>query len=269
MGELIMPNNPLPSVEVSITGDVTNLIDTTITHPAETVITTLESIWSLIFGNIDQLSKKVNIKRTRELELYKESLFIKTSKIPEEFITEPKMKIVGPALDASKYFYEDSYYREMFTNLISASMDKRVNNQVHPAFTEFIKQITPDEARFLANVKKQHVTFVPVAKFKFSGFVFKGDQYLDETNSFLLPSEFLNEVTSINGLIDNLTRLRIIEYTFDKKLTQPGIYDYASKSQLYLDTQQFREIAPNLKIDLSYGIISFTSLGKDFFSLVL
>lgn len=265
-----MSNNSPLSAQVSITGDVTNLIDTGVTQPVGTVMTTLQSIWNLTFGKFDHWNNKVVIKRENELLMLRQDIFEKTSKIPEEFITEPKMSIVGPAMEASQYFFEESYYREMFSNLISSSMDSRYSTTVHPAFTEFIKQLTPDEAIFLANIKKLNVNVFPISRIKIISTKHKGNLSIPLSIINIVPSELCVGLSlSSNSIIDNLRRLNILEYVFDKHLTREGIYDFAYNSDLYIEAKEIYKNDPDIKLEIVKGMVSFTLLGQDFLRIVM
>ncbi len=61
------------------------------------------------------------------------------------------MSIVGPALEASRYYIEEEELRKMFAKLIASSMNKNKSeiSITHPSFVEIIKQLTPLDAQIL------------------------------------------------------------------------------------------------------------------------
>ena len=80
----------------------------------------------------------------------------KINLISDSNLKEPQMNIAGPAIESSKHFYEEEHYREMFSNLISASCDKSKQGVIHPAFVEIIKQLSPLDAKLLSLFKIHH-----------------------------------------------------------------------------------------------------------------
>ena len=73
----------------------------------------------------------------------------KLKDVPPENIATPKPNITGPALESLKYTGHEEMLRDMYANLLAASMDTRTASRAHPAVVEIIRQLTPDEARFL------------------------------------------------------------------------------------------------------------------------
>ena len=47
---------------------------------------------------------------------------------------------------------------EMFYNLLKSSMDKKTKDFVHPAFPQILKQMSPQEARFLLDIYNDKIT---------------------------------------------------------------------------------------------------------------
>ncbi|MBT2721454.1 DUF4393 domain-containing protein [Bacillus sp. ISL-46] len=64
---------------------------------------------------------------------------------------EPPLSIVGPALEASKFYIEEEELRSMFAKVVAASMDNRQASYVHPAFIEIIKQLSPVDALVISS----------------------------------------------------------------------------------------------------------------------
>lgn len=106
-----------------------------------------------VMGWLGYWGEKQKIKREVFLQDYKQKISKEILGIPEANIVEPQIRIVGPAIEASKFFIEEEYCREMFAKLIASACDKTKNNSVHPSFPEVIKQLTPIDARFLSAFK--------------------------------------------------------------------------------------------------------------------
>ncbi|MDD7637099.1 MAG: alanine racemase [Clostridiales bacterium] len=108
-----------------------------------------------VMGWLGYWGQKQQIKRAVLLEEYKKQIAKKIAEIPEENLIEPPVRIVGPAIEASKFFIEETTCRKMFAQLIASSCNSAVSGAVHPSFPEIIKQLSPLDARFLLLFKKQ------------------------------------------------------------------------------------------------------------------
>ncbi|UWG97707.1 DUF4393 domain-containing protein [Dehalobacter sp. DCM] len=67
---------------------------------------------------------------------------------PQKICT-PEPYIAIPAIEAISYSRDCKQIREMYANLLVKSMIIEERKYVHPAFTEIIKQLTPDEAKII------------------------------------------------------------------------------------------------------------------------
>ena len=73
-------------------------------------------------------------------------------KVPEDRRQKAHPQIAGPTLEGLKYVDEDGIIAEMFLNLLARAIDKERVGEAHPAFSEIIKHLSPDEAIFLFNL---------------------------------------------------------------------------------------------------------------------
>lgn len=110
---------------------------------------TLGDIWFLVFGGISQAAEKKRLKYASDLKQFKLELDNKISSIPQDRLTEPDIQTVAPALENAKFCVEKKELRDMFSKLISSSMDSLKADYVHPSFGEIIKQMTPLDAQNL------------------------------------------------------------------------------------------------------------------------
>lgn len=78
---------------------------------------------------------------------YKTKLQEKLNAIPKEKIIEPKLSILGPALEASRYYIEEEEIQELFANLIAASMNSDYEEKIPHSFVEIIKQLSSHDAK--------------------------------------------------------------------------------------------------------------------------
>lgn len=70
-------------------------------------------------------------------------------RVPEAERVSPVPQILGPVLEGIKYEPEDSPITEMFSQLLSSSMDRGRVQDAHPAFSQIVRQLSQDEAVLL------------------------------------------------------------------------------------------------------------------------
>lgn len=118
------------------------------------------------FEKLHLYAEKKRAETEINIQSYKESIAQELIQIPEENIQEPQMSIVGPALEASKYYIEEKEIREMFAKIVAGSMDNRFSSNIHHSFVEVIKQLNKNDALFLKEFKSNFS--IPSLKLYFS-----------------------------------------------------------------------------------------------------
>lgn len=114
---------------------------------------TIDLLWKATFGRWDKNLQEYIDSRNSNFQKYADDISHEVNKIPSDKIIEkPDISILGPALEASKYYIEKDVPRRMFAKLIAASMDKRKEGLVHHSFVEIIKQMSPNDARILSQM---------------------------------------------------------------------------------------------------------------------
>ena len=87
--------------------------------------------------------------KEESLSLTAQAIEDKIKKIPEDRIVPPEAYIAIPAIQQLCYCQNSEVLRDLYANLLVSSMDADKKWQVHPSFIDVIKQLTPDEARYL------------------------------------------------------------------------------------------------------------------------
>ncbi|MDA2650163.1 DUF4393 domain-containing protein [Bacillus cereus] len=253
---------------------IPKFLDEAVIPLAQRAGNTLSSIWTIAFGGIDIYAEKSQLKRVHALNQFKEELEQAVSSIPEENIIEPPLHIVGPSLEASKYYFENDTLRIMFANLIAASINKETIQQAHPSFVEIIKQLSPLDAMNLALFKiKQHY---PIARYNY--FFTKGQQY-----STCLAHVFLENRENMDPELNatsmsNLQRLGLVSINYEVTLSGEGIYEKYLNGPFYQQLkEEIHENNTNPKdthvtfddILVHKGIVELTSLGDDFIKICI
>lgn len=214
-----------------------------------------------VMGWLGYWGEKQQIKRKEYLEEYKKQIAQKIAKIPKENLVEPPVRIVGPAIEASKFFVEEATCREMFAELIASSCNRTVSDAVHPSFPEIIKQLSPLDSRFLLLFKKQD-TF-PIAELieehangiltPYPHILF---DFMTVPNDFTYPEHF-----ELSKTVDMLIRFGLLIKN-DRVLQLEYDYDDFKKHWSYIAIKKIIEDGSRLKI-LRYRL-ELTLLGSDF-----
>ena len=143
-------------------------------------------------------------------------------KIKKESIVTPDESIAVPIIEALRYTSRKEELREMFTNLLGASMNCETYDE-HPAFVEIIKQLCVDECRMLKYLRLDDK--MPMIKIRTELSNNQGE--LDATPYFSdigfraqceRPQKFPE-------YLDNLHRLGLVEIFYDRHLTNDIFYE--------------------------------------------
>ena len=89
----------------------------------------------------------------------------KLEEVPDERRQTPPATIAAPAALQYALLGEGSEVadlREMFENLLAASMDRDTASSAHPAFVSMISQLTPDEARILKSIDRNSYEYFDI-----------------------------------------------------------------------------------------------------------
>ncbi|EJW14412.1 DUF4393 domain-containing protein [Paenibacillus alvei] len=195
------------------------------------------------------------------IEKFKEEIGREISKIPSDQLTEPPLNIVGPALEASKYYIENEVLRLMFARLIASSMDTSRISSSHPSFVEIIKQLSPLDANNFKYLSEHyaHDTKVGVATICMILDEKKSEQQI-YPNFFPFPE--LNRTNSelYASSITNLMRLGLINIDFQRNYLNKLLYQSLHEHSL---TEYCKEIYP-YEIVLKEGVWDVTEYGKSF-----
>lgn len=247
------------------TAAITSFVTTVATNSSKAPMESLDNLWYMTFGH--KIEYFADIKRAKnELNLaqYKESIAKKISEIPEENLKEPQMSIVGPALEASKYYIEEKELREMFARVIAASMDASKSDYIHHSFVEIIKQLSPRDAKNIIDFKTiNHSPIVSYAARRNTGESYE----LLKPLVFSLINSFVIDERDFPS-ISNLIRLGLLTYTFERYLIESTYYSF------YRDNPLFHQINNSINkdennLEVTDGIISITPLGEEFIKVCL
>lgn len=152
--------------------------------------------------------KKANLTFRYKLEAFEDDLREKIKGIPEENLQVPPTMIAGPTLEALRYTYDEAELREMYQNLLAASMDNRLVSYVHPSYVDTIKQMSPLDAAIMTYIFNERQ--IPVGRITFSP---EKDKFIPNAMPGLYSHELLQfgDPFLISQSLVNLARLGLID----------------------------------------------------------
>lgn len=261
-------------------------------------VQTLQDWWYVNYGY--ELSEKAALlKAQQELNIKKlqESTLEKVSQIKPENIQEPALNILGPALEASRFYIEEETLREMFAQVIASSMDKTKNRTMHPSFVETIKQLSSNDALFLKEFKtakrlpygkilsvenKEEVPDFPIPELhngqieipKSISLEEWNEKYAAKSKPFIEYFYYSNSMTDMgdNELsISSLARLGLINVKEEATLLNKEVYSeiddqFISLKEYYESNEEFNPVEQGFHLELRIGTIDLTPFGISFFN---
>ncbi len=130
----------------------TAFLTTLATKGAEAPANTFNNIWTYVFSPIDNYLIKKNAVNKQNLDNFLKDINNELSQVEAQNIQKPKTSILGPALEASKYYIEEDEIRKLFAKVIAASFDSSKNSVLHHSFVEIIKQLSPLDAKIIKSL---------------------------------------------------------------------------------------------------------------------
>lgn len=188
-----------------------------------------------------------------ELELQK-----KLEEHKAENIVDADPSIFIPSAQAISYNWEKEDIRQLYLNLMASDMDITKKENVHPSFSEVIKQMDSTDVKIFTRIYGKNI--IPLC-----GLKLKKENGTVPILDYLLTGDFYIN-TSENKVIkslNNLERLKLIEIIDDEFYVDENIYfPIKNGSQIMKYKSEFLD-----NLDISKGMIKKTEFGKDFFDV--
>lgn len=210
--------------------------------------------------------KKANLTFKYKLENFEKDLQNKTRDIPDENLQRPPTMIVGPALEALRYAYDEEELREMYENLLASAMDNRKVSHTHPAFVEIIKQFSPLDAKIMSRFAKHRQ--LPCIEI-FFGIKGTGNVYAHGMPDYFTIELFeYGDPFDVSASLINLKRLGLIN------VVKGGFnhIDYEKyKSHPYVKVRELEFKEPDVEIEIQSNNlgIDITNYGANFLEVCL
>lgn len=205
------------------------------------------------------------INKEETLRLTAESVREKIKAIPEEKLVEPEPYVAIPAMQQLSYCVNNEELRELYANLLVSSMNADKKWQVHPAFVDIIKQLTPDEAKFVRNlspnVSQNNALIDARLENEKTG---SGSTIISNFTNVGLDKVDLPE--NICSYIDNLERLKLIQIPPTMSLTNKDLYQPLINHPLMVNSLP-EHLPDGFKIGYKYKTFCLTNFGVEFIKI--
>lgn len=259
-----------------------NAVPSCIDEPVKAVLNPGANQIGTLFGDLLAMAtskihfsaEKMRLQQAHDLETFKKSLSDKLNAKPKECLVEPRMQVVGPAVENAKHCMDEPKIREMFQNLLANAADERYQSKVHPSFSAIIAQMSPLDAENLSLFRKKEV--YPIARYKFN--LSGGGEYVSFTHCFLVNSKMktADELELQAASLSSLERQGLIEIIYGQLLLDKTVYEpfenteIMQRSRITLSIYQAME-NENTPDDMRHtsvtqqnGIVKLTPFGKEF-----
>lgn len=147
--------------------------------------------------------------------------YFEKRKIGKEKIRTPDPSIAGPILDALRFNSHKPELREMFKNILGASMNADSIDE-HPAFVEIVKQLCSDECKLLKTI--QSVEKWPMIKCRVQLPNDGGEVDVMPYFSDICYNANCEYPQKFPEYLDNLRRLGLVDVLTDRYLTNDQFY---------------------------------------------
>lgn len=195
----------------------------------------------------------------------------KYNTIPEEKRVEPRMHIMGPAVELLKYNLDENYIKDIFINIMSSEMNKEKQEKVLPSYIEIVRQLSKDDSQLLKSFydlykskgKKQFLLDIIRAKQKNEEGYRELEKYVIGKASNKEGSIVTLHAIKLNPIIiDNLCRLELIKIYNESYI--PNVNDY----EIAFDSikNNYSELE-DYEIYYEKGILEITEYGMNFLNI--
>lgn len=213
---------------------------------------------------------RYNIVKDAEMEDFANKTRSKTDQIPEENRDDSQIGLAYKAVEDSAYQLNSETLREMFSNLVAATVDNRMNNQVKPSFSTILKDLSPDEASLFELIYRRTALASVTIRFENK----ETQEGIDLKSNIILSDKIIEKPIPLKllekfGLIEVRSDYYLVAKEFIKR------YEGFEKSSFYqkIKDENNKPISKyGLTIDtlkVKKGSVHISPLGKQFGKVVI
>src|ERR1700730_2833934 len=100
-------------------------------------------------------------------------------RVPQNKRVSPAPQILGPVIEGVRYEAEGTPIDEMFSQLLSRSMESDRVNEAHPAYPTIIRQLSSDEAKILVSLRGAQFDYVYIRDYDAKTALFFGQNKIE------------------------------------------------------------------------------------------
>ena len=207
------------------------------------------------------------------VDFVSERLAQKEESIPPENRQPPDPITTAKIVPALNSVFGEENLREIFLNLLAATMDKTRAGNVMPAFIEVAKQLSPDEALILRWIAEKNLFTFPLVDICAVGFDYHGTgdmglrggyEIISRNHANLTYAVKCSQLENESMYIDNMSRLGL--FNVDNRVIPAkaeGLYDFLSNNEFSVAVKRkITKMNRQVHIIKKSGI--FTEFGKEF-----
>lgn len=142
---------------------------------------------------------------------------------PPEKVVTPEAYVAIPAMQAISYSMDSKELRNLYANLLANSMNTDTKSQVHPAFVEIIRQLSPNDALILNYINSQGV--LPVIDISLSLGEGVKAAFFQNYSCFKILDTYQCSIS-----IENLVRLGLVNFPLNKVFSDNSAYNIIIES---------------------------------------
>ncbi|EGQ9279584.1 TPA: DUF4393 domain-containing protein [Vibrio vulnificus] len=215
---------------------------------AKTVNVALAPVSALVWG-YDKIKDFVDNEVSEKLQ-----------NTPDANIVTPPAHVVGPALESLRYTGSVKELRELYANLVAASMDSRTTSNAHPSFVEIIKQLSADEAKVLNQLQENNAHPLLTIRSNLEN----GSGGVDQFRYFsVLGDKAQIDSNKLPIYFDNFKRLGLINIPEDYVLIG-DMYKELEQHTFVQSVLGYVESQPGRKPKMERKTLLVTSFGEQF-----
>lgn len=235
------------------------------------------NIFKTVFMPFALMSEKADIYKQTQIQEFAREINTELEQIPENQLTQPRVSIVGSALENSKYCLEENELRELFAKQIASAANSKKQSYVRQSFAEIIKQLEPIDIKNLKYFSKSCALHTPINNMMFPPVFFPCVNYIisaKHTRIVVYPNFFLSgepdeQYELQSSSISNLLRLGLITCDYSGYLADDSLYKAYKENPDYLDIRSLYTDDSETMLEIQKGVLKITPLGWDFMKACL
>lgn len=259
-----------------------NAVPKCVDEPVKAILNPAANQIGNLFGDLLMMAtsrihfsaEKMRIQQAHDIEEFKKGLTDKILEKPEDCLVEPRLQVVGPAVENAKFCMEEPQIAEMFQCLLANAADSRYQSKVHPSFAMMISQLSPLDAENLVLISQNGE--LPIVEYRY---VFQSGSYRPIFENYFIENVNMKTDDDLARQSESLSSLQkqgLITISYSQWLHDEKIYSKFRETKIYRKMES--EVAharakldlsdPNLdpveKADFQKGEVELTPIGKAF-----